>query len=94
MDADLDLLLTTVFCTADDLLPDRQANAARRVTNAEVVTFCKSMIEPVFGNTKFNRGIDRFQRRGRRAVRSEWRLITATHNVMKLHTHQVAIAAP
>jgi len=24
MDADLDLLLTTVFCTADDLLPDRQ----------------------------------------------------------------------
>ena len=23
MDADLDLLLTTVFCTADDLLPAR-----------------------------------------------------------------------
>ena len=36
----------------------------------------KGMIEPVFGNTKFNRGIDRFQRRGRSAVRSEWRLIT------------------
>jgi len=36
MDADLDLLLTTVFCTADDLLPDRQANAARTVTDAEV----------------------------------------------------------
>jgi len=28
MDADLDLLLTTVFCTADDLLPDRPGNAA------------------------------------------------------------------
>ncbi len=44
MDADLDLLLTTVFApsltTADDLLPDRQANAARRVTDAEVVTLC------------------------------------------------------
>lgn len=40
MDADLDLLLTTVFCTADDLLPDRQANARRRVTDAEVVTLC------------------------------------------------------
>ena len=40
MDADLDLLLTTVFCTADDLLPDRQNNAARRVTDAEVVTLC------------------------------------------------------
>jgi hypothetical protein len=54
----------------------------------------KGMIEPVFGNTKFNRGIDRFQRRGRFAVRSEWRLITATHNLLKLHTHQLAIAAP
>jgi Transposase DDE domain len=52
------------------------------------------MIEPVFGNTKFNRGIDRLQRRGRCAVRSEWRLITAAHNVLKLHTHQQAITAP
>jgi hypothetical protein len=40
MDADLDLLLTTVFCTADDLLPERRENAARRVTDAEVVTLC------------------------------------------------------
>lgn len=40
MDADLDLLLTTVFCTADDLLPEGQANARRRVTDAEVVTLC------------------------------------------------------
>jgi Transposase DDE domain len=48
------------------------------------------MIEPVFGHTKFNRKIDRFQRRGRSAVRSEWRLITATHNLMKLHRHQIA----
>jgi hypothetical protein len=30
----------------------------------------KGMIEPVFGKTKFNRGINRFQRRGRSAVRS------------------------
>jgi Transposase DDE domain len=39
------------------------------------------MIEPVFGQTKHNRGIGRFQRRGRAAVRAEWRLITATHNL-------------
>jgi len=38
MDADLDLLLTTVYVTADDLLPERRKNAARRVTDAEVVT--------------------------------------------------------
>ena len=40
MDADLDLLLTTVYVTADDLLPERPGNARRRVTDAEVVTLC------------------------------------------------------
>jgi hypothetical protein len=38
--ADLDLLLITVFCTADDLLPARAKNAKRMLTDAEVVTLC------------------------------------------------------
>ena len=46
----------------------------------------QATVEPVFANTKFNRRFDRFQRRGRSAVRSEWRLIAATHNLLKLHT--------
>lgn len=48
------------------------------------------VIEPVFGQIKFNRKIDRFQRRGRAAVRSEWRLAAMTHNLLKLHTHRLA----
>jgi hypothetical protein len=40
MDADLDLLCTAVYCTADDLLPERPKNARRMVTDAEVVTLC------------------------------------------------------
>jgi len=36
--ADLDLLLTAVFATADDRLPDRTKNARRSVTDAQVVT--------------------------------------------------------
>jgi transposase len=52
----------------------------------------QAMIEPVFGNTKFNRGFDRFRRRGRSAARCEWRLITATHNLLKLHQHKIAAA--
>jgi hypothetical protein len=36
--ADLDLLLTAVFVTADDLLPESGPNAMRSVTDAEVVT--------------------------------------------------------
>jgi transposase len=51
-----------------------------------------AMIEPVFADTKFNRKIDRFLRRGRAACRSEWRLITATHNLRKLHQHHLASA--
>ena len=50
------------------------------------------MIEPVFGHTKHNRGMGRFHRRGRGAVRAEWRLITATHNLLKLHRHTLAAA--
>jgi transposase len=50
-------------------------------------------IEPVFGQLKFNRQIRRFQRRGRAACRSEWRLIAATHNLLKLHSHRLAADA-
>ncbi|MGZ6576584.1 MAG: transposase [Solirubrobacteraceae bacterium] len=49
-------------------------------------------IEPVFGQIKYNRRIDRFQRRGRAAVRSEWRLAAMTHNLLKLHQHRIAAA--
>jgi len=52
----------------------------------------KQTIEPVFGHTNHNRRIDRFQRRGRAAALSEWRLIAATHNLGKLHNHQIAAA--
>jgi transposase len=47
-------------------------------------------IEPVYGHTKHNRKIYRFNYRGRQAVRAEWRLITMTHNLAKLHRHQLA----
>jgi len=40
MHADLDTLCTAVYCTADDLLPEKSGNARRRVTDAEVATLC------------------------------------------------------
>ena len=49
----------------------------------------QGLVEPVFGQIKSNRGFRRFSRRGRSAVRSEWRLLTATHNLLKLHQHQL-----
>ena len=59
---------------------------------AELYRKRTAMIEPVFGHTKHNRGMGRFHRRGRGAVRAEWRLITATHNLLKLHRHALAAA--
>jgi transposase len=50
------------------------------------------MIEPVFAHTKHNRTITRFHRRGRKAVRTEWRLLMTTHNLTKLHRHQLTAA--
>ena len=41
-------------------------------------------IEPVFGNIKANLGYRRFSLRSLPAVNSEWRLICAAHNLLKL----------
>lgn len=40
MHADLDTLCTVVYCTADDLLPEKPGNARRRVSDAEIATLC------------------------------------------------------
>jgi hypothetical protein len=44
MDADLDLLLISVYCTADDLLPTRPCNARRKLSDAEIVTLCVAQV--------------------------------------------------
>jgi hypothetical protein len=59
---------------------------------AELYSKCQCVVEPVFAQIKANRRIDRFKRRGRAAARSEWRLIAATHNLLKLHRHELAAA--
>jgi transposase len=41
-------------------------------------------VEPVFGQIKCPRGITRLLRRGLTAADSEWKLICATHNLLKL----------
>jgi transposase len=53
--------------------PDRDRYARR-----------SAIVEPVFGQIKEGRGIRRFRRRGLAACRSEWLLVCATHNLLKL----------
>ena len=52
----------------------------------------KATVEPVFAQNKFNRGFRRFQRRGRAAARSEWRVHAAAHNLLKFHSHWISPA--
>jgi len=50
------------------------------------------MIEPVFAQIKVGLRAGRFQRRGLAACRSEWRLMAATHNLLKLHRSGLGLA--
>lgn len=67
-------------------------DALKSDAGSELYRHRQTTVEPVFGQIKFNRSITRFQRRGRAACRSEWRLIAATHNLLKLHSHRTATA--
>jgi transposase len=57
---------------------------------AELYLKRQGSVESVFGQIKANRKANRFLCRGRGAVRSEWRLLAATHNLLKLHQAQLA----
>jgi len=41
-------------------------------------------VEPVFGNVRYNKGLDRFTLRGRRKVDAQWKLYCLVHNIEKL----------
>ena len=52
----------------------------------------KGMIEPIFGQLKQVLGFRQFSLRGLAAMRSEWRLMCAVHNLLKLWRHAQAAA--
>lgn len=41
-------------------------------------------IEPVFGNIRHTKGLNRFTLRGRRKVNAQWQLYCLVHNIEKL----------
>jgi hypothetical protein len=49
-------------------------------------------VEPVFGQIKVARGLNRFRMRGVEKVNGEWALITTTHNLLKLFRASKAAA--
>jgi hypothetical protein len=47
-------------------------------------------VEPVFGNVRYNKGLDRFTLRGRNKVDAQWKLFCLVHNIEKLAHHGYA----
>jgi transposase len=47
-------------------------------------------VEPVFGNLRYNKGLDRFTLRGQKKVDTQWKLYCLVHNIEKLAHHGYA----
>ena len=47
-------------------------------------------VEPVFGNIRHNKGLNRFTLRGRKKVDTQWKLFCLVHNIEKLAHHGYA----
>ena len=47
-------------------------------------------VEPVFGNLRYNKGLDRFTLRGKTKVDGQWKLFCLVHNIEKLAHHGYA----
>jgi hypothetical protein len=60
-------------------------------TGARSTASARSPSSRCSASSSFNRQIRRFQRRGQAACRSESRFIAATHNLLKLHHHRLAV---
>jgi transposase len=62
----------------------RMARKLRTRRGRERYARRKAMVEPVFGQIKHGRGFRQLLLRGQKKMRAEWRLVSLTHNLLKL----------
>jgi transposase len=72
----------------------RMARKLRTKKGRERYARRKGMVEPVFGQIKQGRGFRQFLLRGKKQMRSEWRLVSLTHNLLKLWRHEQSKKQP
>ena len=70
----------------------RMDRKLRSVQGQAIYALRKTIVEPVFGQIKGARGLDRFRLRGLEKVNGEWALIATTHNLLKLFRAAVTMA--
>ena len=63
---------------------DAMRHKLRTPEGRAVYKMRKAVVEPVFGQIKEQRGFRRFLLRGLTRVEAEWKMICATHNLLKL----------
>jgi transposase len=66
----------------------RMARKLRTKRGRERYARRKAMVEPVFGQIKHGRGFRQHLLRGRKKMRAEWRLVSLTHNLLKLWRYE------
>jgi ribonuclease HI len=64
---------------------ERMRRKPQTKAGAMIYAARKAIVEPVFGQIKQARGFRRFSLRGLAKVRSEWALVCATHNILKMY---------
>jgi transposase len=69
----------------------RMDRKLRSVAGQAIYALRKTVVEPVFGQIKGARRLDRFRLRGLEKVNGEWALIATTHNLLKLFRATVAM---
>jgi len=68
----------------DATTKDRMIRKLRTLKGRGIYSKRKEVVEPVFGQIKAVRGLDRFSFRGMDKVAAEWDLVCLTHNLLKL----------
>ena len=70
----------------------RMERKLRSKAGQAIYALRKTLVEPVFGQIKGARGLDRFRLRGLEKVNGEWALMATTHNILKLFRESLATA--
>jgi len=62
----------------------RMKNKIDTVEGRRIYSMRLGNVEPVFGNIRAQKGMDRFTLRGRAKVNIQWKLYSMVHNIEKL----------
>ena len=71
--------------------PETHCARMKRKIDSDVGRYLYSrrlgIVEPVFGNIRHTKGLDRFTLRGREKVNAQWQLFCLIHNIEKIQRY-------